>query len=195
MPKNNPLVGGGLRIKRTINDLNEITFGKGNPLWDNGIFTYYNTDDVTTIYACLIGPEDTPYEDGFYGFEINIPQEYPFKPPKVNFLTTDGNVRFNPNLYACGKVCLSILGTWSGPPWTSICTISSVLLSIQSLLQPIPIQNEPGWDTVQKDNIKSITYNSAINHENFRIAIIDMIKSPEKYKMTPFKNLMIQHFI
>jgi hypothetical protein len=28
--------------------------------------------------------------------------------------TGGGRCRFNPNLYAGGKVCLSILGTWSG---------------------------------------------------------------------------------
>jgi hypothetical protein len=28
--------------------------------------------------------------------------------------TGNGTVRFNPNLYNCGKVCLSLLGTWSG---------------------------------------------------------------------------------
>ena len=188
-------MSGGLRIKRTLVDLNELSYVKGNPLWDQGIHIYYNTDDVTKIIACLIGPEDTPYEDGFYGFDITIPQEYPFKPPKVSFLTTDGNVRFNPNLYACGKVCLSILGTWSGPPWTSVCTISSVLLSLQSLLQDTPIQNEPGWETIQKDNIKSKTYNQAIEHEKFRIGIIDMIKNTHKYRLEPFKNLMIQHFM
>ena len=37
---------------------------------------------------------------------------------QVQFLTTGGGkVRFNPNLYECGKVCLSLLGTWSGPSW------------------------------------------------------------------------------
>ena len=37
---------------------------------------------------------------------------------QVQFLTTGaGRVRFNPNLYNCGKVCLSLLGTWSGPSW------------------------------------------------------------------------------
>lgn len=37
---------------------------------------------------------------------------------QVQFLTTGGGrVRFNPNLYDCGKVCLSLLGTWSGPSW------------------------------------------------------------------------------
>jgi ubiquitin-protein ligase len=36
-------------------------------------------------------------------------------PPKVQFLTTGGGrERLNPNLYACGKVCLSLLGTWPG---------------------------------------------------------------------------------
>lgn len=37
---------------------------------------------------------------------------------QVKFLTTGGGrCRFNPNLYNCGKVCLSLLGTWSGPSW------------------------------------------------------------------------------
>ena len=186
---------GGLRIKRTITDLNEISHSKGTPLWDQGIFTYYNSDNVTHITACLIGPEDTPYEYGYFGFRIKIPEEYPFKPPKVDFLTTDGSVRFNPNLYACGKVCLSILGTWSGPPWTSVCTLSSVLLSLQSLLQDCPIQNEPGWEKITKESEKSISYNSAIEHEKFRISIIDMVKNPEKYCLEPFKNLIVQNFI
>ena len=35
--------------------------------------------------------------------------------PQVNLQTTGrGSVRFNPNLYNCGKVCLSLLGTWPG---------------------------------------------------------------------------------
>lgn len=37
---------------------------------------------------------------------------------QAKFLTTgSGSVRFNPNLYQCGKVCLSLLGTWQGPSW------------------------------------------------------------------------------
>lgn len=31
--------------------------------------------------------------------------------------TSGGNVRFNPNLYQQGTVCLSLLGTWGGPSW------------------------------------------------------------------------------
>ena len=51
------------------------------------------------------GPEDTPYSGGLFTFDIMCPAEYPNAPPKVNLATTGGgSVRFNPNLYNCGKV-------------------------------------------------------------------------------------------
>ena len=84
----------------------------------------------------------TPYEFGMYLFSVKIPDDYPFQPPKVKHLTTDGVFRTNPNLYANGKVCLSILGTWSGPGWTQILTLRTVLLSIQTLFCEDPLQNE-----------------------------------------------------
>ena len=68
--------------------------------------------------ALIIGPADTPYANGCFLFDIFLPAEYPNTPPKVQFLTTGGGrVRFNPNLYDNGKVCLSLLGTWAGPSW------------------------------------------------------------------------------
>lgn len=58
---------------------------------------------------------DSPYYGGFYVFDIFIPDDYPQVNPSVLFKTTgNGTVRFNPNLYHCGKVCLSLLGTWTG---------------------------------------------------------------------------------
>ena len=63
----------------------------------------------------MIGPDNTPYSYGFYLFNIFIPEEYPFKPPTVKIYTQNENkTRFNPNLYVNGKVCLSILNTWTG---------------------------------------------------------------------------------
>jgi hypothetical protein len=48
--------------------------------------------------------------------------------------------------YADGKVCLSILGTWSGPGWQpGKSTLMQVLLSIQGMIfVPEPYFNEPG---------------------------------------------------
>ena len=59
----------------------------------------------------IIGPFDTPYEGGFFHFYLRFSPNYPRCPPRVKFMTTgSGRVRFNPNLYCNGKVCLSILG-------------------------------------------------------------------------------------
>lgn len=63
------------------------------------------------IHALITGPFDTPYEGGFFYFLIRCPPDYPIRPPRVKLMTTgDGRVRFNPNLYRSGKVCLSIIG-------------------------------------------------------------------------------------
>ena len=75
-------------------------------------------------------------------------------------LTINNKVRFNPNLYQCGKVCLSILGTWSGPSWKPIMNIRLVLTSIRSLLGEYPIQNEPGYEMIKPENVMSIEYNT-----------------------------------
>lgn len=63
------------------------------------------------IHALITGPFDTPYEGGFFYFLIRCPPDYPIRPPRVKLETTgNGRVRFNPNLYRNGKVCLSIIG-------------------------------------------------------------------------------------
>ena len=65
-----------------------------------------------------IRPSDSPYMGGIYEFDIEFPPTYPSVPPLVTFKTTaGGRVRFNPNLYESGKVCLSLLGTWPGDKW------------------------------------------------------------------------------
>lgn len=44
-----------------------------------------------------------------------------------------GLVRFNPNLYNCGKVCLSLLGTWSGGQGEGWDALSSSALQVGNL--------------------------------------------------------------
>ena len=88
-------------------------------------------------------------------------------PPKVIYQTRDGKIRFNPNLYTCGKVCVSILNTWAGPQWTSCQSLKSVLISLQSLLNDKPIQNEPGFENEIGDKCK--IYNKIIRCSNKKI--------------------------
>ena len=86
--------------------------------------------------ALLTGPEGTPYAGGCFFFDILCPGEYPNTAPLMLFETTgQGRIRFNPNLYADGKVCLSLLGTWHGSDdekWNpASSTLWQVLVSIQ----------------------------------------------------------------
>ena len=89
-------------------------------LHKSGIFINVDENDEFIIRALIIGPDDTPYRYGYYFFHLHFSKtNYPFVPPKVTFCTLEKGVRFNPNLYEKGKVCLSIINTWAGEKWTT----------------------------------------------------------------------------
>merc|ERR1719183_2363134 len=140
----------------------------------------------------VLGPEGTPYAHGFFFFDVQFPDNYPLQPPRVDFRTGDGRVRFNPNLYVEGKVCLSILGTWSGPSWTTSCNLRTVLVSIQSLLNEHPIQNEPGHEKETGKNDK--LYTEIIKYENIAVGVVRMLRqTPERFM--PFRPHMRRIFL
>jgi len=99
--------------------------------------------------AMVVGPPDTPYSHVPFFFDFALPGEYPREPPLCYFHAHYvGNERLNPNLYVDGKVCLSLLGTWSGPSWDpQRSTMLQVLVSLQGLvLVEEPYFNEPGHE-------------------------------------------------
>jgi ubiquitin-conjugating enzyme E2 Z len=178
-----------LATKRILSDLKII---KKNELDKHNIFVSTSDDDIYSIKAMIIGPEDTPYEGGFFFFDINFPKNYPMEPPKAKFMTLNREVRFNPNLYKCGKVCVSLLNTWQGPGWTTACTLSSVLLSIQSLLNENPIQNEPGWE--KENGEKCRTYNDLLDYYNLKVGVLQMIRdTPLGFEV--FKDIMLKYYV
>ncbi|KAL7533495.1 hypothetical protein ACHAXR_005269, partial [Thalassiosira sp. AJA248-18] len=129
------------------------------------------------LRVMITGPDESPYANGCFFFDINLPTNYPKVPPLVQFLTTGGGkIRFNPNLYNCGKVCLSLLGTWAGPGWISgQSTLLQVLISIQSLiLVPDPYFNEPCYEvskgTPQGEKMSTV-YNRKIRKHTISAGI------------------------
>ncbi|KAF9974336.1 hypothetical protein BGZ73_002255 [Actinomortierella ambigua] len=145
----------------------------------NGQAPLLDDSDVMNIKAMITGPPGTPYCLGLFEFSLQFPRDYPTCPPRVLALTTNyGRTRFNPNIYAAGKVCLSILGTWrgeAGEQWSSAHGIVSILLSIQSLMSDNPYRNEPGHDQ-EKDEKKLGPYNDKIRHETIRISVCDRLE-------------------
>ena len=156
------------------------------------IYIIPDEEDIYHVRAMILGPEDTPYSKGYYFFDVNFPKTYPHDPPKVLFMTLNNEIRFNPNLYKCGKVCLSILGTWSGPQWTSCITLKTILFSIQSLLNDNPIQNEPGYETCIDE--KSKIYRDIVEYYNIKVAIIQMLNlTPSGFE--GFRPVMKDYFL
>ncbi|KAF9786880.1 hypothetical protein BJ322DRAFT_1052442 [Thelephora terrestris] len=133
------------------------------------------------IKVMIAGPENTPYTGGLFEFDCFLPMQYPNVPPLMTLCTTgEGRVRFNPNLYNCGKVCLSLLGTWSGSaeekwqPRKS--TLLQVLVSIQSMiLVETPYFNEPGHGHANPKRRESISYNRNICLQTVRWAIVEWL--------------------
>ncbi|KAK3326102.1 hypothetical protein B0H66DRAFT_146950 [Apodospora peruviana] len=100
-----------------------------------GIYIRHASSRVDVMKVLIIGPADTPYENGLFEFDLFCGEKWPVAPPEMQFRTTGGGaVTFNPNLYNNGKVCLSLLGTWQGPSWEpNMSTILQVLISIQGM--------------------------------------------------------------
>lgn len=176
------------------------TYQNSLPLdFSSSVFVRYDENNMQLIKALIIGPEDTPYENGCFEFDIFIPNNYPNEPPKVNLQTTgNGKVRFNPNLYASGKVCLSLLGTWNGAQqekWNKdTSTLLQVLVSIQSLiLVEDPYFNEPGYErdiATSSGKQRSFDYNDNIRKYTSDLAIINTIKNSSNI----FKDVINIHF-
>ena len=131
-----------MAVKRAIADAKEL---QSTLYRESGMV--YTIDDSNVLFgrACIFGPKDTPYEDCPMIYDIEIPHTFPFDPPNVKFITTDGHTRFHPNMYVCGKVCLSILGTWQGEKWSSVMRLSTILVTLQSLMDANPLKHEPGY--------------------------------------------------
>ncbi len=178
-----------LCIKRIVKDVSDL---EKNNLESHNIFFHTVDDDIYKLKVLIIGTNDTPYQNGFYFFDITIPEDYPFAPPKVKFCTCNNKTRFNPNLYVDGKVCLSLINTWSGPKWTSCNSLTSVLLSLQAIVFiKNPLHNEPGFEN--DNGIRCTNYNKILYYENINTAIIKMINNiPKSFDF--FESIIIQYF-
>ncbi|CAF9914115.1 MAG: hypothetical protein ALECFALPRED_009331 [Alectoria fallacina] len=99
-----------------------------------------NSDDIFNwnVALIVINP-DSLYYGGYFKAKMNFPHNYPYTPPSFQF----NRALFHPNIYADGKLCISILhapgddemsGESAGERWSPAQRVESILLSIISLL-------------------------------------------------------------
>ncbi|EGW30546.1 uncharacterized protein SPAPADRAFT_63387 [Spathaspora passalidarum NRRL Y-27907] len=119
------------RVKRIAKELEECRQDSQSGV----ILKLNNENDLTHLTGYFKGPPGTPYQGGVFQVNIDIPNEYPFKPPQMKFTTKI----YHPNISSVtGAICLDILKD----AWTPILTLKSSLISLQSLLQS-PEPNDP----------------------------------------------------
>ena len=137
------------RFEKELEELNKINsedFGAG-PIDESDMFNWR---------AYIIGPEESPYEGGYFNLEIKFPRSFPYKPPQIYFQTKIYHPNFN---YHSGQICccaLSFLKT----EWTPFITIVQILESIRLLLANPDLDrvcsfgNEEAAELYRNDNYK-----------------------------------------
>ena len=165
----------------------------------NSIYVRVDKDNMDYMKVLIMGSEGTPYSNGAFQFDVFFDSNYPNGPPKVNIMTTgNGTTRFNPNLYATGKVCLSLLGTWSGQStenWDpKISTLLQVLISIQSIIMSDLVYfNEPSCEYemgTPSGEAKNEAYSNIVRYSNIKYAMIEQIRNPSP----GFEEVIKRHF-
>jgi ubiquitin-protein ligase len=154
----------------------ELATVQSEEMRKSGIYYWFDEANMRYGRAMILGPEGTPYAYCPLVFEVQFPADYPHSSPAVKILSSDGVTRFHPNLYVQGKVCLSILGTWTGPKWSAVMTISTVLSSIQSLLEANPIVNEPGYEKLKPEESRAKAYAEFVQARLVELSVGDLLK-------------------
>lgn len=187
------------RLKKEFNIMKKSV--SVNP--EASIFFWVEKNKLEKMRFIITGPADTPYEQGLYIFDMTLSNNFPTVLPLVHF-SNNGSVRFNPNLYNCGKVCLSLLGTWrgdKGESWnSSTSTFFQIIVSIQSqILIDEPFFNEPVYERqigTQSGIKNSKDYNDNIQQYNLDYAINGLIEGVVESKSTypEFENIIRNYF-
>ena len=110
------------RLRREVETLSQDAASPSSEVW-----AVLKGDDLQKLRGFIKGPTDGPFEGGVFAIDITVPDEYPFRPPKMSFATRV----WHPNISSqTGAICLDILKD----AWSPALTLKTTLLSLQALL-------------------------------------------------------------
>lgn len=105
-------------------------------------------NDLHHYKATFAGKQGTPYENGKWEITVDLPSEYPFRPPIVNFVTPiwHPNIAIGKTQWKWGSnVCLSLIN-WNNigktGGWKETITLPSVFEHIEMMLDVYQVAEE-----------------------------------------------------
>ncbi|CAG5032997.1 unnamed protein product [Parnassius apollo] len=159
-----------------------------------GVWVRGFEDRIDLLSVMIAGPSRTPYEGGLFVFDVQLGGEYPRAPPLCHYHSYCSD-RLNPNLYEDGKVCVSLLGTWSGrgvEVWGKDSSLLQVIVSLQGLiLNAEPYFNEAGYEKqkgTQQGKENSRMYNEMVLLKLVQSMTRMVLNPPE-----PFREEGVRH--
>lgn len=94
-----------------------------------GIFCY--APDTTNVFKInILGPNSSPYEGALFELELEIPDRYPFVPPRLKFITSV----YHPNIDNQGRICMDLLKMPPNGGWKPTISLENLIVAVQSLL-------------------------------------------------------------
>ena len=130
-------------------------------------------DDLQNFVVTIKPTDESYWHGGEYHFKFVIPEEFPYKAPKLHCTPKI----FHPNIDIDGNVCLNILRK----DWKPVLTIQHVIFGIETLfLQPNP------EDPLNKDAAKQ----QIENLNDFIQNVKDSLKGTYKYQSHTFQKFI-----
>lgn len=152
--------------RRLLKDLSNINKSAGET-----IFAQPLEDDMLTWTAVIVGPPNTPYENGTFSLILTFDESYPNHPPEVSFVSE----MFHPNIYPNGDLCLDIIKN----RWSPSYDVLGILLSIQSLLNDPNNKSPANPEAAQLHNENIEEYNLRVK-ATVEESWVDILKLSKK---------------
>jgi ubiquitin-protein ligase len=148
-----------IHLKRKHGDIKKLI--------ESGVKVEFDEEEEDTLYICINGPKESPYENGFYWLRMVITKDYPFKSPSVIFLTPI----FHPNIeYESGSICLDAINE----QWTPVFNFERIFTIMIPQLLSYPNPDDPfhlyASELLLKDSEK---YNQIAKSINNKYAILE----------------------
>ncbi|KAK9453914.1 ubiquitin-conjugating enzyme/RWD-like protein [Dipodascopsis uninucleata] len=125
------------------------------PISEDNIFHWYG--EISNIAG--------PYEGGLWKIDIQVPENYPLRPPSISFKTPICHPNVN---FKTGEICLDILKN----QWTAVWTLQSTCMAIIALLNDPAIESPLNVDAANVlRSGDTDAYNSLVRYYTVKYAI------------------------